>query len=441
MMKILVIFLLLAFNLMAEEFELGNQNFKNLFNKYGSAQPKNIPWAGSYFPYKEKGIADNFIYDARRSSQSPSEKFDYFFGEKSATEWEKRNHSCDNVEAKNKKGCESWWGHCNAWASAGIKEPEPRAPLSKKMKGGDVTLTVADQKAFMTEMYMENNSLFSGNTNKAEKTGNWIFEPSNSISKKLIAEGVTNYDAFWDVTPRSFFLIFTNYIGMREIGVVIDRFTGDEVWNQPIAGYKMLPIRSDDIRESTSQGGRRVYPVLLRMNIFWANDNVSANSVSEPFDIRRAPEKFQVGDFLYNDSYTGRSLAFFLYFDSPIRVSYDGRFISSSGNIVGDGIWYHQSLEGRKYYKEFDHTHPDFIWLPTRALSASAKGTRNPSFSPEKIDTFFTSVTCTVNQYSITKRIRNSYTKIGKNYDEACSLAKSDCERQKNRGQDCVVEN
>lgn len=437
----MIILLVLFTSLFAEEFELGNQSFKNLYNKYGTAQPKNIPWAGSFWPYKEKGIADNFVYDSRRSAQSPAEKFDNFFGGNSAEEWEKRNHSCDNVEASSKKGCESWWGHCNAWAAAGIKEAEPRTPISKKMRGGDVTLNVADQKAFLTEMYMENNALFTGETNKSEKTGKWIFDASDAISKKLISQNSTTYDAFWDVTPRSFFLIFTNYVGMREIGVVIDRFTGDEVWNQPIAGYKMLPIRPEDIREPKNEGGRRVYPVLLRMNIFWANDNVNANSISGPFDINRAPEKFQIGDFLYNDYYTGRSLAFFLYFDSPMRVSSGGRFIANSGNIIGDGVWYHQALEGRKYYKEFDHTHPDFIWLPTRALGASAKGSRNPSFSPEKIDTFFTAVTCTVNQYSLLKRIKNSFTKIGKNYDEACSLAKADCERQKNRGQNCAIEN
>ncbi|MFI5391725.1 MAG: hypothetical protein ACHQYQ_10215, partial [Bacteriovoracales bacterium] len=124
-----------------------------------------------------------------------------------------------------------------------------------------------------------------------------------------------------------------------------------------------------------------------------------------------------------------------------LRVSSDGRFVANSGKIVGDGVWYHQSLEGRKYYKEFNHTHPDFIWLPTKALSASSSGNRNPSFSPEKIDTFFTAVTCTVNQYSLTKRIRNSYTKIGKNYDEACSLANSECEGQKSRLQKCIIEN
>jgi hypothetical protein len=437
----MIFFLLLISNLFCEEFELGNQNFKYLYNKYGSAQPKNIPWAGSFWPYKEKGIADNFLYDLKRPNPSPSDKFDYFFGEKFATDWENRTHSCDNVSAEKKKGCESWWGHCNAWAAAAIKEAEPRSAITKRMRGKDVVLNVADQKAYLTEMYMENNSLFSGHTNKSEKTGKWIFDSKSSTGEKLIGEGLSTYDGFWDVSPKSFFLIFTNYVGIREIGVVIDRFTGNEVWNQPIAGYKMLPIRSEDIRAPETVGRKRLYPVLVRTNIFWANDNVHANSISHPFDIARASEKFQLEDFLYNDSYTGRSLAFFLYFDAPLRVSSDGRFVAHSGNIVGDGVWYHQSLEGRKYYKEFDHTHPDFIWLPTKTLSASSSGNRNPSFSPEKIDTFFSAVTCTVNQYSLTKKIRNSYTKIAKNLDEACSLAKSDCEKQKNRLQVCKIEN
>jgi hypothetical protein len=121
------------------------------------------------------------------------------------------------------------------------------------------------------------------------------------------------------------------------------------------------------------------------------------------------------------------------------RLADAGGMIPKSGRRFSDQVM--RSLEGRKYYKEFDHTHPDFIWLPTKTLSASSSGSRDPSFSPEKIDTFFTAVTCTVNQYSVTKRIRNSFTKIGKNYEEACSLAKSDCERQKNRRQECIIEN
>ncbi len=438
----MMIFILFLFaNLKAEDFEVGNQDFKYLFNKYRMAQPKNIPWAGSYWPYSEKGIANNFIYDSRSASPSPSEKYDNFFGGKSATDWENTNHNCENVGLNQKKECESWWGHCNGWASAAIKEAEPRANISKKMRGGEVLLTVADQKAFLSEMYMESNNLFTGHTHKTQKTGNWIFNSKDDISIKPIGGGLTTYDAFWDVSPRSFFLIFTNYIGIREIGLVIDRFTGDEVWNQPVTGYKILPIRSEDIRGVEEVGGKKVYPVLLRINIFWANDNVHFNSVSHPFDISRVPDSFQIGDFLFNDSYTGRSLAFFLYFDGPLKISSDGKFVSSAGNIVGDGVWYHQTLEGRKYYKEFDHTHPDFIWLPTKAMSAFSKGARNPSFSPEKVDEFFNSYTCTVNQYSLVRTIRNSYTKIAKTFDEACSLAKSDCERQKSRGQSCVVEN
>jgi hypothetical protein len=437
----MIFFLLLISNLFCEELEMGNQNFKYLFNKYGSAQPKNVPWAGSYWPYKEKGIANNFLYDLKRPLPSPAEKFDKFLGGSSAAVWERGSHSCDNVGVPNKKECESWWGHCNGWAAAAIKEVEPGSAISKKMQGGDVILNVADQKAFLTEMYMENNALFSGHTNKMEKTGSWIFDSKSSIGELLMGEGLTNFDAFWDVTPRSFFLIFTNYVGIREIGVVIDRFTGNEVWNQPIAGYKMLPIRAEDIRKPELLGGKKLYPVLIRTNIFWANDNVHANSISGPFDIRRAPENFLIGDFMYNDSYTGRSLAFFLYFDSPLKISSDGRFVTNSGNIIGEGIWYHQSLEGRKYYTEFDHTHPDFIWLPTNALSASSGGIRNPSFSPDKIEAFFSAVSCTVNQYGRRGKIKDSWTKIGKNYDEACSIAKSDCERQKNRNQECRIEN
>ncbi|RLA64825.1 MAG: hypothetical protein DRQ88_10305, partial [Epsilonproteobacteria bacterium] len=80
-MKILLSFFLLVSSVYAQDFELTNNNFKNLFNKYRMGQPSNMPWAGSYWSYKNHGIADKTYKGILNvfSTQSPAEKYDKFF--------------------------------------------------------------------------------------------------------------------------------------------------------------------------------------------------------------------------------------------------------------------------------------------------------------------------------------------------------------------------
>ncbi len=440
-MKVFFIFFVLISFTHAQEFELGDNNFKKLFNKYRMAQPSNMPWVGSYWAYKTHGLADKTYTGLVNTlfTKSPAEKYDRFFRLGMSTYmWELKNHSCDHVEWKEQKGCKSWWGHCNAWAAAAIKEAEPTREISVKGRGGTVKFSVADQKAFLTELYMLNQSLFVGQTNKSVKIGNWIFDAGHKTSKKLVAEGVTNYDAFWDVSPKTFFLVLTNYIGNREVGVVIDRYTGDQVWNQPLAGYKFLPIRDVDIREPVIRGDKKLYPVLIRTNIFWANDSVAANTVSEPFDIKKAYSKFVIkGDFRYNDHYTGRSLGFFLYFKKKVKVRSGGTKVSSAGEIIGEGVWYHQTDEGMRYYDDFNDTHPDFMWLPTKVSDVNSRDYRNVNFTSRRVFKIFKEVTCTYNRYNLLKKIKQSYTESSRNKSEACKIARKLCKKDKSFGQKC----
>ena len=440
-MKVFLLFFLFISFAHAQDFDLSDNNFKKLFNRYRMAQPSNMPWAGSYWAYKTHGLADKTFRGVMNIlfTKSPAEKYDRFFKlGMSSYMWELKNHSCDHVEWKDKKSCKSWWGHCNAWAAAAIKEAEPTKDIEVEGPGGKVKFSVGDQKAFLTELYMLNQSLFVGETNKSEKIGNWIYDVDHRIAKKLVGDGVTNYDAFWDVSPKTFFLVLTNYIGNRETGVVIDRFIGDEVWNQPLSGYKFLPIRDVDIREPVIKHDKKLYPVLIRSNIFWANDSVAANTISEPFEIKKAFDKFVTkGDFKYNDHYTGRSLAFFLYFDKKLKVRSKGTKVSSAGNIIGNGVWYHQTDEGMRYYDDFNNTHPDFMWLPTKVSDVNSRDYRNAHFTSSRVFKILQEVTCTYNRKNLFKKIKQSYTESSRNKSEACRIAKRACKKDKKSGQNC----
>jgi hypothetical protein len=172
-------------------------------------------------------------------------------------------------------------------------------------------------------------------------------------------------------------LIFTNYVGIQKIGVVIDRFTGDEVWNQPVVGYRILPLRSQDILNPIEREGRKIYPVQLRVKLYWADDNVPTDYVSVPFSIaNHSKDEESILSDEIPEGYTGRAIAFKLFFDAPLRINGDGTEVIEAGRIVGEGIWSHQEKPPVGNAKSLNQTHPDFIWLPLRLGEES--GGANP---------------------------------------------------------------
>lgn len=375
-------------------FVIKSNDFKELFNKYRVAAPNNTPWVGSWWAFRNNGTTYNGMY-RDTTKLGPTQKFDQIYDLGTAsTDWEKENNTCDKQEDEElKKSCKGWWGHCNAWAGAAIKEPEPRKSfLTRAENGEEFHITVADQKAYLTEMYMEDDSLFVGKRVN-EKVDEWVWDPEHETSKKLIykdyPDAGNTYDAFWDITPKTFFMIFTNYVGVRSVGLVIDRFTGSQVWNQPIAGYRILPIKKSDIQEPEEREGIKVYPVKISMKMFWAEDGVGELEVSKHFDINKTNDDFKFEEHI-NKHYSARSLSFFMYFDAPMVVSEDGKTITSVGKMVGDGVWYHQTKEGSKLFgSKIKNTHPDFIWMPQAPKESQRKRSKPPAMTAERIRKIF----------------------------------------------------
>lgn len=347
------------------QFEISKTSFKELFNNHRYASPKNVPWAGNFFPYADHGTAVKLDKSGDKSPQgiSPMQSYEKIPGAgKGAHDWEKENHGCDNFDAATKKSCKGWWGHCNGWAAAAIKEQEPRG--QKSLRGKE--FSVADQKGILSELWLSSYSMNAGLTDKNVKTGKWVHDHEKRGE---------SYDMFWDVTPKAFFLIFTNYIGVLKTGIVIDRFTGDEVWNQPVVGYRMLPIRQDDISEVKDRG-RRYWSVYVRMKIYWANDiGLRHGHVSKPFQISKMQDQEDLEEL--TEDYEARILAFRLNFDSKVTVSSDGKQVLTAGKMVGEGLWEHQEQSEQYSEEDLDHTHPDFIWLPTQAFQDTS-GYGNP---------------------------------------------------------------
>lgn len=376
----------LAFATRAFAIDIDKDDFKTLFNNERMGQPKSTPWAGTFWPHAYHGTSANvengdFTKNKARGT-SPMQAFDQvalFRGDKSARDWEAENHTCDNVEASMKKGCKDWWGHCNGWTAAALKEEEPRKPA----QAGDTQLSVADLKGILAEVWLSANTINSGETDKESTTaeglkrGGWIDKP-----------GDKTYEAFWDLTPRAFFLTVTNYLGVKKMGIAVDRFTGSEVWNQPLVAYRILPIDAREITQER-QGGKSVWVVPMAMKIFWAADSVTPGVVSSPFNVEKDANDSKRLEKLPKGSngeeiYESRLLEFKLFFDEEVTVSADGKKVLTAGDLVGEGIWKMQESPRSYTADQLNDGHPDFVWIPTSPI-LDTSGYGNPFMAKKTV--------------------------------------------------------
>jgi hypothetical protein len=315
-------------------FDFEEWNLASLQRRYAKGVADPVPWAGYWWPYEKNGVARR---DHDREGLSPLDRLEMVVGADGwISGWETSSHGFDT-------GGPDWWGHCNGWATAAIMEPEPRR--SRTING--VHFSVADLKGILSEFWMESGS--------------------DTIGTRVWDEGDVSSYAFWDVIPADFHLFLTNIVGRQHRTAIIDRFTGAEVWNQPLVGYQVEPIRPDDYL-----GPDPEYPDLYRVNItttiWWADDEVEPNAVTG---------KFKWQD---DESFTKRTLRYELWLDAPPRFDAKGNLVSSGDIVVTEngfgGVWKNGSDP------EFlVDTHPDFIWLPLSYASSS--GYKNPNLNDD----------------------------------------------------------
>ena len=131
-------------------------------------------------------------------------------------------------------GIETWWGLCHAWAPASIMEDEPLTSIEHN----GVTFDVSDIKALLTMEYDKVSSYFIGSRcnrildeEKAERIGLPTIERDETGR-------VTNQECR-NVNAGTFHVILTNFIGLMERSVIMDKDFEYEVWNQPITGYRI----------------------------------------------------------------------------------------------------------------------------------------------------------------------------------------------------------
>lgn len=296
----------------------GEKNFAVLMNNYSVGKVEPTPWAGYWWPYTSNGIANG----SYGGGLSPAGKYDAARGgTTNAQNWEVGNHGA------RVRGVQGWWGHCNGWCAAAALYPEP----TEAAYVNRILFGIADIKALLTE---------AGMATSADFYGNRVDYGSDYDSPKYL-----------DTVPDQYFLVLTNFIGKLHQAVLIDRYTGDQVWNQPLAGYRIeYPTPANYL--GADPAAPNIYRIVVNSTIWWLSDEVPPGVITPPF-------AFEDNSFV-----ASRSLSMEVWLDAPVVFGADGR-IQSAGNVIvsreGDyfsgGAW----RMGDGYFAE---AWPDYMWVP-----------------------------------------------------------------------------
>ncbi len=320
-----------------------------------------VPWAGTYWPAYRDSI--NYRW-AGPWSLSATQKYALAFGiygveeqvsrtfgvEAQATapfcitdqQCDPSRHELCGVRAGQMVGrCVPFWtGICDGWASASILFPEP----TRAVVLNGVTFSVQDIKALLSLVQTSAPWRTVSLACKAsDELGGIGYDPSG----RPIAPECR------DTNPGTFHVLLGNYLGIRGRSFVEDRTFDAQVWNQPLAGYRVLEQRAVSGPEAgalVAGAGAAPYafdPALARL----------AYVKNEVSFIKEATAGADGNLSAHVDNYTGRDV-----YEYVLEID-------DAGKIVG-GEWVGKSKRN----------HPDFLWLPMGPGSAVAGGTIREPF-------------------------------------------------------------
>lgn len=234
-----------------------------------------------------------------------------------------------------------WWeGICHGWAQAAINYPEPQPIVYRNKAGIKVPFGASDVKALlaMHEAYNYKGEKFAFAGRRCRVNGKVEGEADNRDRpehRAFPAPELANSPDCVDVNAGAFHVIITNMIGLLGKGFVadIDRF--NDVWNQPIYGYKYQVVAQENGSGMSSVAKRlrikldMTYGEELKFHTPQLAAEGHLNFVSKKPVTNTKHQKFLTRTYEYWVE------------------------LNSSGNVTG-GEWITQ-------------TRPDFMWLYARS--------------------------------------------------------------------------
>ena len=323
----------------------------------GSAEV--APWAGNYWPTWQDNI--NYRWDGA-NSDAPATKYGAAYGVNGIEDAVSRHHGIDANSSR--KACTSnsdcdpemgeacakregnedgrciptWWGICHAWAPASILYREPQQPVTRN----GVTFKVNDIKALLT-LATENVSVkfVSRRCNDDEGRGQITYDEYGRPDPD---------GSCIDTNPATYHLLLANYLGLRQQSFVEDRTFDDEVWNQPLRGYRVTKLEAIDAATANglvgvqAEGGASEEASGVAAAREWTHFG--------PFDLAEGAK--------VTATMTGQNDAdlYVRLGAQPTTSTYDCRPYSSSSNetceVTGDGTQAYVSVRGYAASSDFE---------------------------------------------------------------------------------------
>jgi hypothetical protein len=222
-----------------------------------SGEAANIPWTGNYWPTYKDSINQPW---AGPGTTPPSQKYAAAFGHNANHVMNQVSlyHGIDSQNHRNacthNSDCTSilglcskrsghstgyciptWFGINHAWASAALLLHEPR----HEVEYNGVNFKINDLKALITLLHDRIESRFVSlrcNTDASAVQLDNYGRPTGVDSECR------------DTNPGTLHVLLANYLGIRGASFVEDRTWDDEVWNQPIRGYRVT--RQEEVTAS-----------------------------------------------------------------------------------------------------------------------------------------------------------------------------------------------
>lgn len=311
-------------------FRVWDESFSRRFDALpasGEVPDDKKPMSGGYYP-EGSGGTDIGV----NGGKSALAKYDdaFYGGQNKASIWERQNHTSGPA----------WAGHCNGYSAANQRHPkEPSKPVVR----GGVTFDPRDIKALMAEVYMSADFEFLGG-NRCEESG----PPGISGRSDPTVMGKCE-----DINPGTFHAALTNWVGRKKHTLIMDSFSGDQVWNFPLVKYQVTSqqvVTAGQAKQAISTGGGAAY-------------------IYNPSAVKFIYLTMQL---TYVEAQKTEILA--KRYTAVMNLSYVLE-LNAQGDIVG-GEWVGESQK----------THPDFLWVALPPLPAS--GTRlmgNPNLDANEV--------------------------------------------------------
>lgn len=213
-----------------------------------SGEAEQIPWVGNYWPTYKDSI--NQAWDGPGTTP-PSRKYAMAFGRNadrvmdqvslhhgidsqshrdactSSSDCSNSMGPCARRSGQNTGYCiPTWFGINHAWVSASLLLNEP----GHEVEHNGVSFKVNDIKALVTLLHNRVVSRFVSLRCNSDA-------PAVHLDNYGRPTGVDQECR--DTNPGTFHLLLTNYLGIQRASFVEDRAWDDEVWNQPIRGYRI----------------------------------------------------------------------------------------------------------------------------------------------------------------------------------------------------------